>query len=200
MPRADTLALGRALREITRAHDAAFLVNDSIELAAALRADGVHLGQDDAPVRAARAALGPAAIVGVSAGTPAEAARAVADGADYVGVGAVFATATKADAGAAIGPAGLERVVAAVRGRVPVIAIGGIDAANAALCARAGADGVAVVSAVMGADRPAEAAAALARAVHAGAAEGARPPPGGAQPPPEEAQPPPHEAGMATGN
>lgn len=136
-----------------------------MSLAAALCADGVHLGQDDAGVGAARAALGARAIVGVSVGSAREAERAVADGADYVGVGCVFGTATKSDAGDAIGARGLADVAAQVRGRVPVVAIGGIDERNAAACVRAGADGVAVVGAVMKSERPAEAAAALARAV-----------------------------------
>lgn len=135
-------------------------MNDSVELALALRADGVHLGQGDGDVRAARAALG-AAVIGVSAGTPAEAERAVAAGADYVGVGAVFATASKADAGSPIGVAGLAGVAQAVAGRVPVVAIGGIARGTAAPCVRAGASGVAVVGAIMGAEEPGVAAAAL---------------------------------------
>lgn len=125
-------------------------MNDDLPLACTLSA-GVHLGQDDATASSARPRI---SLLGVSAGTAAEAARALADGADYVGVGSVFGTSTKGDAGAPIGTDGLAEVVRAVGGRIPVVAIGGIGVENARACAAAGADGVAVVSAVMAAEDP----------------------------------------------
>lgn len=163
--RDDSLQLGRKLRLLTSSHDAAFVVNDDIGLALELQADGVHLGQDDASVAAARETLGNDAIVGMSVATPEEAENAIRDGADYVGVGAVFETGTKADAGKPIGEEGLAHVVRTVHGRIPVVAIGGIGVGNASVCKRAGANGVAVVSAIMKSERPGEVAAELARIV-----------------------------------
>lgn len=155
--------LGEALAALCHARGALCLVNDRLDVALACGADGVHLGQDDLPVARARAVVGPDLIIGLSAATPEEARRAAADGADYLGTGAVFATASKADAGEPIGPGGLARVVAACP--LPVVAIGGISAANAGAAVGAGAAGVAVIAAVMGADDPRGAARAILAAV-----------------------------------
>ena len=125
------------------------LINDRVDIALACGAAGVHLGQDDLPVAAARRLLGPRGIIGVSVNTAEEARRAERDGADYVGAGPAFATSTKQTELAVLGPAGIGRIKAAVR--LPVVAIGGIGAAGAAEMAAAGADGVAVVSAILGA-------------------------------------------------
>ncbi len=125
------------------------LVNDRVDIALACGAAGVHLGQDDLQVATARRLLGPAAIIGVSVNTAEEARRAEGDGADYVGAGPAFATSTKETPLAVLGPAGIGRIKAAVR--LPVVAIGGIGPANAADLAAAGADGLAVVSAILGA-------------------------------------------------
>lgn len=157
------MELGLKLRAITRAADVAFVVNDDVALAQQLGADGVHVGQEDVGARAARLSLGPSAIVGVSAGTVEEAERAIADGADYLGVGSVFATASKPDAGSPIGPEQLADIVCAVRGRVPVVAIGGISEENAQLCWEAGVDGVAVISAIMKSRNPGKSASHLHR-------------------------------------
>lgn len=146
----------RRLRELAREAGVPLVVNDRVDVALAAEADGVHVGEDDLPVPDARRLMGPRGVVGASAGTVEEAVRAERDGADYLGVGPVFPTATKADAGEAIGLEGLRRVVRAVR--IPVVAIGGITADNAAEVVRAGAAGVAVVSAVAGADDMVEAA------------------------------------------
>ena len=146
----ELLETGRALRELTRAAGVTFIVNDRADIALAVDADGVHVGPDDLPAREARRIVGPNKIVGVSAGTVAEAIQAQADGADYIGVGAVYATDSKADAGAPIGPDGLAPVVRAVS--IPAVAIGGIGPGNAAACITAGAAGVAVISAVVAAD------------------------------------------------
>lgn len=159
----DSIRLGRELREICVRYDTAFIVNDDAELAKRLGADGVHLGQTDGSVAGARAVLGEDAIVGVSAGCVEEARRAVEEGADYVGVGAVFDTKTKADAGRAIGTEGLQAVVEEVAGRIGVVAIGGVNVGNAAECRNVGADGIAVVSAVMSAEEPGVVAAELSR-------------------------------------
>jgi thiamine-phosphate pyrophosphorylase len=139
------------------------IVNDRVEVAARAGADGVHLGREDAPIAEARAILGPDAIIGGSAGSPDEVAEAAEAGADYVGFGHIYATATKHKPGP---PVGLEALRDACRAAtVPVIAIGGITAATAGELVRAGAWGVAVVSAVCAAGDPEAAARELARAV-----------------------------------
>jgi thiamine-phosphate pyrophosphorylase len=131
---------------------AVFIVNDFVEVALAVGADGVHLGPDDLPLGEARRRWPRPGLLGASARTPARARELVAAGADYLGTGPVFGTATKSDAPAAIGLDGLERVVAAVAGLgVPVIGIGGIGPENAADVLAAGAAGVAVISSVQAA-------------------------------------------------
>ncbi len=140
----------RALLPLTRAHGALLFVNDRLDVALAAGADGVHLGPDDLPVVAARHAVPPGFLVGYSTDDPDLARRAAADGAAYIGCGAVFGTRTKDVGDERIGPEGLQRVVAAVR--VPVIGIGGVTVDNVAELARAGAAGAAVVGAVMKAD------------------------------------------------
>lgn len=163
MPAREMVELGREIRTLTRAAGAAFIVNDRLDVALAVDADGLHIGQEDLPARVARKLLGPGKILGVSTGTVLEARQAVADGADYLGVGSIFATKSKGDAGEPIGLAGLKAIRAAVD--VPIVAIGGIDAGNVAEVIAAGADGVAVVSAVIGAPDVAAAARELLSAV-----------------------------------
>ena len=124
-------------------------VNDRVDVALACGAAGVHLGQDDLPVPLARRILGPGATIGVSANTPDQARRAELEGADYVGAGPAFATATKKMELPVLGPEGIGRIRRAVA--IPVVAIGGIGAGNAAAVAAAGADGIAVISAILGA-------------------------------------------------
>lgn len=159
------MALVDAVLAVARPHGVPVVVNDRADVAHASGAAGVHLGPDDLDPAAARRLLGAAARVGVSAGTPAEAAAAAAAGADYLGAGDVFGTASKADADAPIGRAGLAAVVAATA--LPVVAIGGVTAAVAADAIAAGAAGVAVLGAVGLADDPAAAARALRQAVDA---------------------------------
>jgi len=144
--------LGRALLEITRPAGVPLIVNDRIDVALAIDADGVHVGQDDMPAPIARRLLGPDRILGVSAGTVEEARQAQRDGADYLGTGDVYGTPTKADAGIPIGVSGLAEVARATS--LPVVAIGGIQPGNAAAAIAAGASGVAVISAVIGAADP----------------------------------------------
>jgi thiamine-phosphate diphosphorylase len=137
------------------------IVNDHADLALAAGAGGLHLGQHDLPLAAARAIVGDAMIVGVSTNNAAEARAAEAGGADYVAVGAIFATSSKGTTR----PADLERVrevKSAVT--VPVVAIGGINASNIADIVEAGADAAAVISAVCGAPDPRAAASVLAAA------------------------------------
>ncbi len=159
----ETVELARALLGETRAAGALLLVNDRVDVALAAGADGAHVGDQDLPVADARRIVPPGFLLGRSADTPEEALRAREDGADYVGVGPVYATASKDDAGAPVGPARIRAVVEAAG--LPVVGIGGIDASNAAEVARAGAAGVAVIRAVMAAEDPEEAARTLLRAV-----------------------------------
>lgn len=155
------------LRRITAQAEVAFVVNDDIQLAALLQADGVHLGQEDESVGVARRVLGSDAIVGVSADCEHEIDLAIAQGADYVGVGPVFSTSSKPDAGQPIGEQRLRQLVQYTRSRIPVVAIGGIDTTNAVLCKRAGADGIAVISAIMTSHNPQNAAYHLSSIVNA---------------------------------
>jgi len=134
------------LRVVAARHHIPFVVNDDVELAVAADADGVHVGQGDREAALARAAIGPDRILGVSVRTVAQARKAVRDGADYLGVGAVFTTTTKADADAVTVPE-LAAICGAVS--VPVVAIGGIHAGNARLLAGSGIAGIAVVSAIL---------------------------------------------------
>jgi len=137
----------RQLRKLTRESGATLIVNDRLDVALAVDADGIHVGQDDLPAQIAREFLGAGKIIGVSASTLDEALRAVQDGADYLGVGPVFATGSKADAGVPIGLEGLAAIKRHVS--IPIVAIGGITHGNLADVIAAGADGVAVISAVV---------------------------------------------------
>jgi thiamine-phosphate pyrophosphorylase len=149
----DVLAAAAAIRRLTRDAGAMFLVNDRPDIARAVGADGVHLGQNDLPVAAARRVLGPDAIVGVSTHDVEQARAAAAAGADYLGVGPVFATTSKERALAPRG-LGLVRAVRAVVDR-PLVAIGGITAATSAAVRSAGADAVALIAALVRAPDPA---------------------------------------------
>ena len=139
-----------AMRALTRAANAILIVNDRLDIALAADADGLHVGPDDVPVTVARRLLRPGMILGASAGTAAEAVAAERDGADYLGVGAVYeARGSKADAGAPIGPERVRQIRSAVQ--IPIVGIGGIKAENAAPVIEAGADGVAVITGVVAA-------------------------------------------------
>ena len=139
-----------AMRELTRPAGALLIINDRLDIALAAEADGLHVGPDDLPVAVARKHLRPGMVLGASAGTVEEAITAERDGADYLGVGAVYeARGSKADAGPPGGPERVARVRAAVR--IPIVGIGGIKAENAAPVIAAGADGVAVITGVVAA-------------------------------------------------
>jgi len=161
-PPRELLAVGRELRVITRQREALLFVNDRLDVALAIEADGAHLGPEDLPISAARRVVGEGFLLGGSCDDPAEARSLADEGADYVGCGTVYPTSTKLDAGSVIGLDGLRRVVEAVD--VPVIAIGGITAERAKEVAVAGAAGVAAVRAVMSAKDPARVCAAMLRA------------------------------------
>lgn len=149
----ELVELGRLLRPLTREFQALLFVNDRLDVALACEADGVHLGSEDLPVAEARRVVPREFLIGASADTREAAQAAEAAGADYVGVGSIFGTATKAEvAGERIGLDRLSEVAGAVQ--IPCVGIGGVSAENAAQVLRAGAVGVAVVSAVMGAPDP----------------------------------------------
>ncbi len=135
------------IRKLTADAGVLFIVNDRVHIAAAVKADGVNVGQTDLPVPAVRSILGPAALIGVSADSVDQARQAEMDGADYVGFGPVYATSTKLDAGPVTGLQTLEKVCGLID--VPVVAIGGIGLDNIAAVAAAGAACAAVVSAVV---------------------------------------------------
>jgi len=158
MPMAELFPLARTLRERCRRAGALFIVNDRADLALALGADGLHVGQEDLPAAAARRILRPGMILGVSTHDEPQARRAREDGADYIAVGSIFPTGTKAG----FQLVGLD-LLRELRPRlgVPVVAIGGITEANAAQVMEAGADAAAVISAVCGTPDPREATARL---------------------------------------
>ena len=154
-PPRELLALARRLRTVTARHDALLIVNDRLDIALAAEADGVHLGPEDVPVAAARRVVPRSFLLGHSTDDPGVARRAEADGADYLGCGTVFPTTSKEDAGTVIGVDGLAAVARSVR--IPVLAIGGVNPGRTSLLGGSGASGVAVIAAVMAADRPGEA-------------------------------------------
>jgi thiamine-phosphate pyrophosphorylase len=164
----EQLRVARDLRAPTREAGVPLVVNDRVDVARAADADGVHLGDDDLPVPVAREQLGGDALVGRSVSTVEGARAAAQEGADYLGVGAVFHTDSKDvdDDEQAVGLDRVRAIDAAVD--VPFVGIGGIDAGNAADVVAAGADGVAVISAVTAADDPAAATRELGEAVAAG--------------------------------
>jgi len=139
--------IAKIARGITKARRIPLVVNDRLDVALAVDADGLHIGQSDLPLQAARKIAGGKLFIGVSAGTVEDALAAEKDGADYLGAGAVFPTGSKADAGDAIGLEGLSRICAAVK--IPVVGIGGIGLANAADVMQSGAAGIAVISAIL---------------------------------------------------
>ena len=163
--------LGREVRDRTAEADVPLIINDRADLARVIGAEGVHLGDDDLPVAVAREQQGEVALNGRSVSTVAAAREAEAAGADYLGVGAVFATRSKdvTDEQAEIGVERVRAIADSVT--VPIVAIGGIDPTNAAEAVAAGADGVAVISAITAAEDPAAATRELGEAVAAGRKE-----------------------------
>lgn len=137
------------LKELCDKYNVPLIINDRLDIALAVGAAGVHLGQDDLPCAVARRLLGEDYIIGVSAHNPAEAVQAVSEGADYLGCGAVFGTATKHD----VAKLGLENLCAIRKAvAVPMVGIGGITADNYAEVLATGADGAAIVSGILAQD------------------------------------------------
>ncbi len=163
LPTRDLVEQARRLVELLRPEGIPLIVNDRVDVALAAGADGVHLGQSDMHIRDARKLLGPDRIIGISAECVEDAVRAERQGAEYIGISPVFATATKTDTAAPLGLAGVARIREAVA--IPLVGIGGISATNAAEVMRAGADGVAVVSAIIAAMDPEVAARHLRRCI-----------------------------------
>jgi thiamine-phosphate pyrophosphorylase len=158
--------LARAMRAVCDEYDAPLLINDRVDVALACGAAGVHVGQSDMAPADVRAIVGPDAIVGLSTDTPEQVVAAQSLDIDYIGIGPVYATATKADAGEALGLAGFRRTLEL--SRLPVVAIGAVTAATTAELIRVGAAGVAVVSAICAAESPEAATRELAQAVEQG--------------------------------
>lgn len=152
------------LRELTQRHGITFIVNDRLDIAMAVEADGVHFGQDDLPAAIGRRILPPQMILGVTARNLPQALQYQRDGATYLGVGAVFGTETKKNTGNPIGLHGLAEIARGVK--IPVVGIGGIDAQRAGAVIKAGARGVAVVSAIVAAADVVAATLEIARAVN----------------------------------
>ena len=144
-----------SLKKITGKYKIPLIINDRVDIAVAADADGVHVGQSDLPAKAARKIIGDEKILGVSASTLDEALKAESDGADYIGVGGIFFTATKPDA-ESVSPETLKKICESVK--IPVVAIGGINSETLPLVKNTGIAGVAVVSAIVAAENPEDAA------------------------------------------
>lgn len=170
----EMVAQARAVKAALAASGVPLIVNDRADVALAAGADGVHVGQDDMDPADARRLLGPKAIIGQSIKTLEQAKAAPAQQLDYVAIGGVFPTASKDNPDPPIGVDGLRSIAAVLRARAPTLAIGsiaGIDESNAADVIAAGADGVAVISALSFAPDPAQAAKTLRAAVDAALAK-----------------------------
>jgi len=156
---AEKYALAKQLQNICKINQIPFIVNDDIELAIKIGADGVHIGQEDEPVQVVRNKIGNK-ILGVSVHTEEEAIAAIRGGADYFGIGPIFPTTTKEDAKPVRGPVLIQEL--RQKGyTIPIVGIGGITVENAASVVKAGADGVSVITAISQAASPGEAAKAL---------------------------------------
>ncbi|KEH85318.1 MULTISPECIES: thiamine phosphate synthase [Clostridium] len=139
--------IAREVQEVTTKYNVPLLINDRIDIALAINADGVHLGQSDMPIELARKILGDDKVIGISAGNVKEAIEAEKAGADYVGLGAVFFTGTKKDIDEPIGLAGLKEITEKIT--IPSVAIGGINKENAKSVLATGVDGISVISAIL---------------------------------------------------
>jgi thiamine-phosphate pyrophosphorylase len=160
------IAEALALRSFLKSHGVPLVINDRVDIALAVGADGVHLGQSDMPLSMARSILGESKIIGISAESLRDATTAENAGADYLGLSPIFATPTKTDAAAPLGLEGLRAIRREVK--LPLVAIGGLNAGNAAAVIAGGADGLAVVSAIVAAADPEFAARELTRQIAQG--------------------------------
>lgn len=159
----DFIAQAFSIQEFLKTRGIPLIINDRVDVAQAVGADGVHLGQTDMPLEMAKGILGDKMIIGISAESLADAIAAENGGADYLGVSPIYATPTKTDTAPALGLEGLRQIRKAVR--LPLVGIGGLNRDNAADVIRNGADGVAVVSAIVAADDPETAARQLRRVI-----------------------------------
>ncbi|KAG6001768.1 hypothetical protein E4U21_003813 [Claviceps maximensis] len=160
----DVIAMAKALHRVTQRYGVPLLINDRVDVAVEVGCEGVHIGQDDMAVYQARQLLGPDKIIGVTASSKHEAFAACAAGADYLGLGTVYATATKKDTKSIIGPSGVRDILVALHeagySSTPTVCIGGVNASNAAAVLSQsaspskGLDGIAVVSALIAANDP----------------------------------------------
>lgn len=146
------LSLSKELKDLCDAKNIPFLINDRVDIALKIHTSGVHLGQNDMPIATARKLLRERAIIGISAGNITQAQLAEQNGADYIGVGPVFPTTSKVDAGATIGLLGLSQIRKSVH--IPIVAIGGINAFKVSKVMKHGASGIAVISAIQNAVNP----------------------------------------------
>lgn len=160
------LELAQEIKEISAPSGVPLIINDRLDIALAAEAEGVHLGQEDLPAREARRILGPDRILGISAGCLKEAREAERIGASYVGLGSIFPTGSKADAGQPIGLEVIAQVSQSLR--IPVVAIGGIHLGNVEEVIKKGASGVAVISALLQAEDLKEAAQQMKKAIARG--------------------------------
>jgi thiamine-phosphate pyrophosphorylase len=143
---------GLAIKEFLKDRGVPLIINDRMDVAQAIKADGVHLGQTDMPLVLAKKILGDSMLIGISAESLQDAVEAEKGGADYLGVSPIYATPTKTDTAPALGLEGLRQIRKAVN--LPLVGIGGLNTETAADVIRNGADGVAVVSAIVAADDP----------------------------------------------
>jgi len=141
-----------AIKDILKARKVTLIINDRLDVALAVAADGVHLGQNDMPLEMAQRIAGPSMLIGISAESVQDAVEAEKGGADYLGVSPIYATPTKTDTAPPLGLEGLREIRKRVK--IPIVGIGGLNESNAAEVIRNGADGVAVVSAIVAADDP----------------------------------------------
>jgi thiamine-phosphate pyrophosphorylase len=155
----DFIEQALTIKEFLKDHGVPLIINDRVDVAQAVKADGVHLGQTDMPLGVAKKILGDSMIIGISAESLQDAIVAEKGGADYLGVSPIYATPTKTDTAPPLGLEGLREIRKVVR--LPLVGIGGLNRDNAAEVIRNGADGVAVVSAIVAAKDPQAAADAL---------------------------------------
>ena len=159
----DFIEQALTIKEFLRARDVPLIINDRLDIALAVEADGVHLGQNDMPLDMAQKIAGGSMLIGISAESLQDAILAEKGGADYVGVSPIYATPTKTDTAPPLGIEGLRKIKHTVN--LPLVGIGGLNATNSAEVIRNGADGVAVVSAIVAAEDPEGAAANLKRII-----------------------------------
>ncbi|ENH96473.1 thiamine-phosphate pyrophosphorylase [Gracilibacillus halophilus YIM-C55.5] len=156
------VTLAQQMKELCHRYNVPFIVNDDVSLALDIGADGVHVGQDDMSITDIKKRCPEDWIVGVSATNQSEAEKAVADGADYIGVGPIFGTNTKKDAKRPIGLSGVKQI-RAVAPSIPIVAIGGIQLTDVIPLMKVGADGVSIISAISQSEKPMQATQAFAR-------------------------------------